>query len=154
MSYPQVTYKGVSREMTPDEKAYYDEAHSLDGVVEYQKRILNFECERVIKSGFVSSALGTPHTYPTKTEDQRNLSDLKLGGVGGPFDADDGNGQQMIAHTAAQIDQVWSDGKDFKIAMITQCKTLKAQVDTIAAGEGTVEEKVAAIEAVVWTDPV
>lgn len=157
---PQILIGGVLRELTPDEQANYDAtqaeaaANRVPAAVTAQRSLLNAACDVAIESGFVSSALGTPHTYPSKRDDQINLMGLALAGSGGPFDANDGNGQVMKIHTAPQITQVLADGKAHKEAMIGQCKTLKAQVEAIAAGGGTDDAKIAAIEAVVWVNPV
>lgn len=157
MAYPQIIHNGVLREMTAAEKTQYDadqatyQAALVPDALANKRRELNANCDAAITAGFTSSALGTPHTYPSSEEDQLNLLGLVTAGVDHWFDADDGTGEAQKLHTAAQLQQVFSDGLTYKGTVLQQCKTLKAQAQAVADGAGTIEEKLAAIEAIVWS---
>lgn len=111
-------------------------------------------CRRAILVGFTSSALGAAHTYPTDDKSQLNLTasvtDSLLpnlpAGWTTPFMCADSSGVwAMRPHTAAQIQQAGSDGKAFVLKNLQQNATLAAQA--VAA------TTVAAVQAIVWTNP-
>jgi hypothetical protein len=97
-----------------------------------------------IESGFVSSALGTPHTYDSDLQkDQLNILGAKVKGVDLMYTCTDINGLKIPRlHTAAQINQVFIDGSDWKynnslrfnnkVAIVNAPETTTiAQVDAI-----------------------
>lgn len=102
---------------------------------------VNSECERLIVSGFTSSALGAPHEYQSQREDQLNLLGSVAGGVGGPFKCSLEGDWQYRIHSAAEIAQVFSDGAAYKLALLQQCESLK-----VAIGSASDTEALAAVE--------
>jgi hypothetical protein len=112
---------------------------------------LSAACQAQIYAGFQSSALGAAHTYPAKDKDQANLSGSVVASLlpnlpanwTTPFWCEDGNGAwAFVPHTAAQIQQVGSDGKDAIVAALGKNANLAAQV--MAASD------VEAVLAIVW----
>jgi hypothetical protein len=98
---------------------------------------ISSSCADAILSGFVSSALGEPHTYPAKPNDQINLAGLVMRSfypsVGPewsrPFwcmDASDVWAYRM--HTAAQIQQVGDDSIDANLIQRSINEQLQAQI--------------------------
>jgi len=113
---------------------------------------LNSACQAAIVAGFISSALGSKHTYPAQTTDQQNLSASVLAsllpglpaGWTTPFWCADANGNWTYAeHTAAQIQQVGQDGKAAIIAAIQKKAGLLAQVNAATT--------VGAVQAINWS---
>ncbi|CAE6814504.1 hypothetical protein R69746_05772 [Paraburkholderia aspalathi] len=109
-------------------------------------------CQAVIYAGFVSSALGTPYTYPAKDTDQQNLSASVLASLLPNLPAQwttafwcaDANANWSLAtHTAAQIQQVGMDG----MSAISNAIAKKARLEQQVAAAATVE----AVRAVVWS---
>lgn len=108
-------------------------------------------CQAAIVGGFVSSALGAAHTYPSTLTDQHNLSGSVVASLlpglpstwTTPFWCQNSSGAWIFAeHTVAQIQQVGSDGKAWVIAQQTQLQELQAQVMAATT--------IAAVQAVVW----
>ncbi len=104
---------------------------------------INSDCATAITGGYVSSALGAPHTYDSAETDQLNL----IGAVGLGVDieykcADAAGVKAFRLHTNAQLRQVMADGAVVKLAALQKAKVLK---DAIAAAQ-TVGE----VESVVW----
>lgn len=111
-------------------------------------------CQTAIYKGFVSSALGATYTYPTDDKSQLNLAasvtDSLLPNLPAnwttPFMCADSSGVwAMRAHTAAQIQQVGSDGKAFVLKNLQQNAALTAEVSAATT--------VSAVQAIVWTNP-
>jgi hypothetical protein len=126
-------------------------AQLLQAAKDRQTAVLSTSCRDAILSGFQSSALGAPHTYPSQMTDQQNLSASVLAsllpglqaGWTTPFWCADANGNWTYAdHTAAQIQQV---GQDAKNAIISALRK-KAQ---LAAAVGAAKT-VAAVQAITW----
>ena len=124
--------------------------------LEVQKQVaaLDQACDAAIQGGFVSDALGAPHTYPSKMTDQQNLASSVLASLfpnlpstwNTPFWCADANGAwNMRAHTAAQIQQVGQDGK----LWIEKCIYQKVTLETQLAQAGTPE----AAAAINWANP-
>jgi hypothetical protein len=104
---------------------------------------INTACAAEITGGFVSNALGTPHTYDSDDTDQLNLIGAAGTGVDTLYKCTDAAGfKDFRLHTAAQIKQVLEDGAMVKLLALQKAAVLKAQV----AAAGTVVE----VEAVVW----
>jgi hypothetical protein len=100
-----------------------------------------------ITGGFVSSALGSPHSYPTSRDWQSNLSSSVLSGqvhkdeAGWTtlFPCTDAAGQWAYReHTAAQIMQVGSEFKDHVINVLAVIKVAKDAL--VNAPDATVAE--------------
>lgn len=104
---------------------------------------INNACAAEITGGFVSSALGTPHTYDSEETDQLNLIGAASMGVDIPYKCADASGiKDFRLHTPAQLKQVLADGATVKLTALQKAAVLKAQV----AAAGTVDE----VEAVGW----
>jgi len=115
---------------------------------------LTATCAGAITGGFTSSALGTPHTYPSDSTSQINLMGSVLASMlpgvpttwTTPFWCADTNGMWSFAsHTAAEIQQAGADGKTWVAACQTQLAALKTQIAAATT--------VAGIQAAVWTTP-
>ena len=108
-------------------------------------------CGAAITSGFTSSALGSAHTYPSGLTDQANLAanvvSSLLPGLSSTWTTPqlccDANGVwAYVAHTAAQIQQVGSDGKAAILGYLTKKAILQAEIEAATT--------VAAVQAIVW----
>lgn len=116
-----------------------------------QSATLNAACANAIVSGFTSSALGSVHTYPSKTTDQLNLTASYASSLAPnlptdwatPFWCADSSGKwAWVNHTASQIQQVGSDGKAAVLAYQSQNAALQTQVNAATT--------VDAVAAIVW----
>jgi len=101
-------------------------------------------CAATIVSGFLSSALGTAHTYPSQPIDQSNLIGAVASGLANVtfWCADSTGVWNITSHTAAQIKQVLADGGTQRMAYSTKLAGLAAQVQSATT--------VAAVQAIVW----
>jgi len=111
-------------------------------------------CAVAIMKGFTSSALGVPHTYPSKMEDQQNLaanvlsSTLPNGQVAGwttpqiCATQDPTPVWAYLSHTAAEIQQVGEDGKAAILNHRMRNQTLQDQIAQATT--------VAGVAAVMW----
>ena len=116
-----------------------------------QIAIITQACAGAITGGFSSSALGSAHTYPSGLTDQANLAanvvSSLLPGLPStwttPQICSDANGVwAYVAHTAAQIQQVGSDGKAAILASLAKKASLQAEIEAATT--------VAAVQAIVW----
>ena len=75
-----------------------------------------------IEGGFVSSALGAPHTYETRLpQDQINLLGAALKAKSTKFTCIDANGvKSRKVHTASQMKKVSDDGADYMSACLDE----------------------------------
>lgn len=94
-------------------------------------------CADAILAGFVSSALGKPHTYPTKPNDQANLTGSVVRSFYPSVDADwrtpfwcadDDGAWEFRLHTAAQIQQVGDDAVAARLNCMGINEQLQAQI--------------------------
>ena len=124
---------------------------ALDKVREGKKAALREAARSAIVGGFVSSALGSPHLYPSNETDQGNLiasvtASLYPGLPGDwttPFLCADAAGHWTYRnHTAAQIQQVGADGKAAILGKLVAKAQKHLQVDAA--------ESIEAVEAVSW----
>jgi hypothetical protein len=97
-----------------------------------------------IEGGFASSALGSPHIYPSDKEDQANLVGVLAAGTDRPFvcSADSGVTFDFQLHTHAQLTTVVNNGIDHKMAQIIKRQTQLAQVEA-----ATTQDE---LDAIVW----
>jgi hypothetical protein len=155
VTIPVWTYSGAAKPTV----GYLDSQAALGDLLfaKTQKRLeLSASCAAVITAGFTSSALGSPHNYPSKENpsngefDQTNLGNAatvaNMSGLSldwtSPLWAEDGdNVWAFVAHTASQVKQVMSD---FLTASNESRSTLSELMELVADAD-TVEE-VAAIE--------
>ena len=116
-----------------------------------QIAIITQACAAAITSGFISSALGSAHTYPSGLTDQANLAANVLSSLlpglpstwTTPQLCQDANGVwAYVAHTAAQIQQVGSDGKAAILGYLTKKASLQAEIEAATT--------VASVNAIVW----
>ena len=116
-----------------------------------QITLVRASCAAAITNGFLSSALGAPHTYPSGTTDQANLSANVMSSMYPNLPANwttlqeccDSTGKgAYLPHTAAQIQQAGADGKAAILACLTKNAGLQAQ---IMAAEG-----VPSVQKIVW----
>lgn len=113
--------------------------------------IITQACAAAITSGFSSSALGSAHTYPSGLTDQANLAanvvSSLLPGLPSTWTTPqiccDANGVwAYVAHTAAQIHQVGSDGKAAILGYLTKKASLQAEIEAATT--------VSAVQAITW----
>lgn len=118
-----------------------------------QRRVVTLTaiCGDRIISGFLSSALGTEHTYPSEMKDQINLMGSVTDSIMPELPADwrtpfwcrDGGGLwSWKMHDAVQIQQAGRDGK----AHVVNCQTTLAVLNAQIAAANTV----AAVNAIGW----
>ncbi|MFG1410276.1 hypothetical protein V5G24_04105 [Xanthobacter sp. VTT E-85241] len=98
---------------------------------------LSGACAAAIVGGFVCSALGAPHTYPSSTTDQINLMGSVTASLlpaaapdwSTPFWCADEDGAWIFrAHSATQIQAVGADGKAHVVACQTRLSDLTRDV--------------------------
>ena len=116
-----------------------------------QIAIITQACATAITSGFTSSALGSAHTYPSSLTDQANLAANVVSSLmpglpstwTTPQPCQDASGVwAYVDHTAAQIQQVGSDGKAAILGYLTKKASLQAEIEAATT--------VAAVQAIVW----
>jgi hypothetical protein len=102
-----------------------------------QSAVLDSTCANLIVSGFTSSALGSPYTYPSKPTDQQNLlasyvlslqSGLPAGWTTPFWCADANMNWAWVPHTATQIQQAGQDGMKNILALQSKNAALQAQL--------------------------
>lgn len=114
--------------------------------------LISAACGAAMIAGLSSSALGSAHSYPTKQNDQLNLSSSVLASLmpNNPtgwttqlWCADVNSNWAFVAHSASQVQQVGQDIKALITAMIVKNTTLAGQV--IAA------TTVSAVQLIAWS---
>lgn len=107
---------------------------------------INTACETAITGGFWSPALGAPHQYPSKLDDQLNLTSEILQGFDSPYGCRDEAGvKELRQHTAKQLRQVSEDFTTFKMELLQRANVLKQRLDhALAHGD------LNAMEVVTW----
>ena len=123
----------------------------LDWTKAQQIALLTAACAAAITAGFTSSALGSAYTYPSQMTDQANLSANVLSSLlpGLPtawttmqLCQDPSGVWSYVNHTAAQIQQVGTDGKAAILSALVKKNSLVEQVNAASTA--------AAVEAIVW----
>jgi hypothetical protein len=103
----------------------------------HKAAVISSSCTDAILAGFASSALGEPHTYPAKPNDQANLTGSVVRSMypnigpdwRTPFWCADGAGAwQFRLHTAAQIQQVGDDAVAARLNCMGVNEQLQAQI--------------------------
>ncbi|MBB4952775.1 hypothetical protein H4S14_000817 [Agrobacterium vitis] len=123
----------------------------LDDVKAGKVAALTTFCADKIVSGYVSSALGSPHTYPSKLNDQINM----MGSVSAsllpniamdwstPFWCADLDGVWAFRqHSCAQIQRAGADGK----AHVVSCQSALEQLTVLVMSATTAET----VDAINW----
>ena len=107
---------------------------------------INAACEAAIIGGFWSAALGSPHQYPSKLDDQLNLTGVILQGFDSPYGCRDVDGvKELRPHTAKQLRQVSEDFTTYKMELLQRANQLKQLLDQ-ALADGDLN----ALEVVTW----
>ncbi len=116
-----------------------------------QLAIVGAACAAAITGGFQSSALGKAYTYPSTQNDQANLNANVVSSLLPGLPANwttlqicgDADGKWgYMPHTAAQIQQVGTDGKAGILGCLTKNAGLQAQIAAATT--------VAAVQAINW----
>lgn len=104
------------------------------------------DCETAITAGFVSTALGTRHSYSSQLDDQLNLTGAIQRGLDMPYACRDEQGVKAFRlHTAVQLRQVGDDFTLYKLKLLQRAHELKQQLDlALAAGDAE------AMQAISW----
>lgn len=109
---------------------------SLSEVKEWAIDKADRETNQLLLSGFTSSALGSPHTYGSDEEDQRNLIACVASGEGCPYKCVDSNGiADFRPHTITQLKTVLREGRDIVIQKRTEFMNIKNSIMTAATNE-------------------
>jgi len=134
--------------------------YGLSGIQSQQIAIVATGYQAALVAGFTSSALGSAYTYPSQVQDQLNilgasaLSFTAAGQVGGwttqLYCTNSSGVGAMVAHTAAQIQQVLTDSETNKQAIINQNLTLAASILAITTSTDSAIDE---IQAIVWVAP-
>ena len=130
-------------------------AYLLSVAKEAQLSAVYASCGRAIVAGFISDALGSPHLYPSKAEDQTNLigaaiassqTDLPVDWVV-PFSCADESGTwDKRLHSPSQIQKVLSDGVTKRVAYSAKLASLCAQINAIEN-----PSKISDIREIIWS---
>lgn len=119
-------------------------------------------CDAACVMGFISSALGTPHLYPSKVLDQQNLNASVVDSLlAHPADWTTPHMCQDVStgawgyrpHTVAQIQQAGSDVKAGILTHLVKNATLQAQIAAITPASNSqadIDAATTALNAVVW----
>lgn len=149
----QIIFDGENL-LVPDELVAAVTSVDVDAVAAAAAKkasVLREACAGAILSGYVSSALGSPHLYPSGIIDQINMmgsvTESILPGLSEGWSTpfwcrDDGGVWAFKPHTAAQIQMAGRDGKAHVVACQAMCDALTA---VVLAAE-TLQE----VEEVVW----
>lgn len=141
----------LGRDITPaDIAAAFPNFDPLGDLKNNKIAELRAACNATMISGYASSALGTPHTYPSTQLDQQNMIASVTAsllptppGWSTPFWCVDANGVWALTlHTVQQIQQAGLDGKAFIVSC--QQKLLSLSTQTLMANTAD------AVAAIVW----
>lgn len=120
------------------------ETATLEGQRAAKIEAISAACHAHIVAGFVCPALGAPHLYPAKPQDQANLvasvTDSLLAGAdpawATPFWCADAAGAwEFRPHTITQIQQVGREGKAATLAAMSRNEALRQQISTASADQ-------------------
>ncbi|NTF32293.1 hypothetical protein [Rhizobium skierniewicense] len=133
--------------------APHEDAIDLDQLKADRVAALTMDCALAIVGGYVSSALGSVHTYPSKQTDQINMmgsvtASLMPGLAADwqtPFWCQDANGiWGYKLHDVSQIQQAGSDGK----AHVVTCQTILENLNAKVAAAETEAD----VDNIVWSN--
>ncbi|PBP63372.1 hypothetical protein CCL21_27600 [Pseudomonas syringae] len=109
---------------------------NLDQVKASKLVEISSACAAAIVGGFMSSALGEPHTYPSQATDQSNLMAAVLSSLSAPaeswetpvwcVDAKGAGAYRM--HTAAQVQAVGNDSLNARNVALTRKAALEERI--------------------------
>lgn len=137
-----------------DEEAAADLPTPINLARQKQVQAVNDAWAIATQSGYVSSALGAPYTYPSTPEDQANMASSVLATLmpGLPSTwttmfkcTSQAGATSLRAHTAAQIQKAGQDG----MAWIEKCTYQLNVLESQIAQAGTPED----VAQIVWTNP-
>lgn len=114
---------------------------ALSGAKDTQMAAMTAHCQLAIGGGFSSSALGSAHTYPSDGTTQRNIA--MAAAVGGDLWCETGSSWALMAHTAAQAQQVQKDLFSMVQAKQAQYAKLLSEIEASTS--------VDAVQAIVWS---
>ena len=126
-------------------------AVQLQAAQTQQRALVTSSAVTAMTGGFLSSALGSAHTYPSTLTDQHNLSgsviasllpNLPSGWTTSFWCMDSTGAWAFTPHTAPQIQQAGLDGKAWVTAQQEKLASLNAQIDAA--------QTVAAVQSVLW----
>ncbi|WP_339531543.1 hypothetical protein [Pseudomonas mucidolens] len=121
----------------------------LAALYEQKLQDVNDGCNLHIESGFVSSALGEPHSYSSQMDDQINLTGMVLSQLDASYACFDANQVKAFRpHTAAQLHLVGQDLVRFKQAALQHADDLKQDLATALK-----DKKLKVMKAIKWTPP-
>ena len=141
-----IVQSGALEEILPSDAELLTQARSL------QLNLLNASCRSTIAAGYNSSALGSPHSYPSLMSDQQNLVDAMCESLVPNLPnswsvviwcADAMGNWSLTPHTAAQTQHVHSDWMAFRVAAQQKLGTLTAQINAAT--------QVDAVNAINWS---
>ncbi|WP_104753699.1 DUF4376 domain-containing protein [Helicobacter salomonis] len=94
---------------------------------------LNQLADTALSKGFISSALGAPHRYDLRMEDQMNLTGLVIAQIDSPFrcQAQSAPFKEHKPHTKEQLKQVFEEGLAYKARVLNFYGAQKAQVESL-----------------------
>lgn len=123
----------------------------LSGYKQQQLSLITAASQTAQTTGFVSSALGSPYTYPSSPSDQANLTAVITGSMipAQPSGAtylfwckNSAGFENFVSHTAAQIQQVGLDALAAIMAGKSKQLTLSAEIQAATT--------IAGVQAIVW----
>jgi hypothetical protein len=107
-----------------------------------QITILKAACQSAIVAGFISSALGSAHTYPSDTISQANLSQTASSASGGDLWCAISDEWSFATHTQVQAQQALADFITARNGFQKKFSTLNTKIQEAA--------KVSEVQTIVW----
>jgi len=111
---------------------------------------MDARAKQEIDGGFISSALGAPHTYPSGDSDQLNLIGAVTAGALVNFKCDNGSGYTYKPHNAAQIRQVLQDGTAIKSAILEKASDKNVAIEAILNSADVKSKKLSNLSLISW----